>query len=210
MPSSTIASASGSRATLPTKLVPRSSIRTLSALVGQFGGGLDRRANDRRIARASAQMSAQQIANALLIRSLVLAQEAVERHQDAGGAEAALQRVMALERRLQDAEAAGRRREAFHGPDLAAVNLHGKREAGACRLAVDEDGAGAAHPVFAADMRAGRADLMAQEIGQQQPRLRLARAWAAVQREADRMPPAGLQSAHCSTSCTRSRPIMRT
>ena len=39
--------------------------------------------------------------NARLVRLRVLAQEAVERHQDAGGAEAALQRVMAPERLLQ-------------------------------------------------------------------------------------------------------------
>ena len=91
-----------------------------------------------------------------------------------GRAKTALQRVMALERRLQNAEAVGRRRQAFHGPDLAAVDLRGKRQAGPRRLAVDDDGAGAAHPMFAADIGAGRADLMAQEIGQQQPRLRLA------------------------------------
>ena len=145
-----------------------------------------------------------------LIRLLVLAQEAVERHQDAGGAEAALQRVVALERRLQDAEAAGRWREAFHRPDLAAVDLHGEREAGARRLAVDDDRAGAADAVLAADMGAGCADLVAQEIGQQQPRFGLARARAAVQREANGMSLASRPSAHCRTSRTRSRPIMRT
>ncbi len=104
----------------------------------------------------------------------------------------------------------GRGREALDGPHLAAVDLHGEREAGARGLAVDIDGAGAAHAVFAADMGAGRPDLMPQEIGQQHPRLGFAGAWLAVEREADGMPAAGLQAAHCSTSRTRSRPIMRT
>ena len=87
-------------------------------------------------------------------------------------------RVISLERCLQNAEAVRRRRKAFDGPHLAAVDLHGEREAGARRLAVDVDGAGAAHAVLAADMGAGRSDLMTQEIGQQQsaarPRRRMA------------------------------------
>src|SRR6202035_5968333 len=176
----------------------------------QFRRGLDCRTHDWRVTRAPAQMPAQQIADAFLIRPWVLAQEAVERHQDPGCAKAALQRVISLEGRLQNAETVRRRRQAFHGSDLTTVDLHREREAGARRLAVDADGAGAAHAVFAADMRPGRADLMPQEVGQQQPRLRLAGARFAVQGEADGMPPAGLQSAHCSTSRTRSRPIMRT
>src|SRR6202140_5368886 len=164
MPSSTIATASGSRATLATKLVPRSSIGFLLVLVGQFLCGFHRRAHDRRIARAAAQMPAEQVANVFVIRLLVPAQEAVERHQDAGGAEAALQRMIALQRRLQNAEPVCRRREPFHGAELAAVDLRGQGEAGARRLAVDRDGAGAAHAVLAADMGSGGADLVAQEI----------------------------------------------
>ena len=51
-------------------------------------------------------MTAQYIADAFFIRPRMLAQEAVERHQDSGGTEAALQRMIAFERRLQNAEAA--------------------------------------------------------------------------------------------------------
>src|SRR5436190_6320300 len=112
MPSSTIASASGSRATLATKLVPRSSICLLSAPVCQFRCGLDRRAHDRRIPGAAAQMPAEQIADAFLIRPRVLAQEAVERHQDSGCAKTALKGVISFECRLQDAETVRRRCEA--------------------------------------------------------------------------------------------------
>ena len=130
-------------------------------------------------------MSAEDIPNAFLIRSRVIAQEAIERHQDAGRAKAALKRVVALERRLQDAETAGRWRQALHGPNLATVDLNGEREASACRFPINVDGAGAAHAVLATDMGAGRADLMAQKIGQQQPGLGLTRARLAVQREAN-------------------------
>ena len=56
---------------------------------------------------------------------------------------------------------------------LAPVGLHGERQAGARGDAVDLDRAGAADAVLAADMRAGRAQLMAQEIGQQHARLGL-------------------------------------
>ena len=79
----------------------------------------------------------------------------IERHQDAGGAEAALQRVMAPERLLQHRQAARRRREAFDGADVRAVRLHRERQAGARRHAVDLDRAGAADAVLAADMGAG-------------------------------------------------------
>ena len=72
---------------------------------------------------------------------------------------------------VQDAEAIRRGREAFDCAHLAALDLHGECEAGPRRLAVDGDGAGAAHAVFAADMGARKPQMMAQTIGQRQPRL---------------------------------------
>src|SRR5271167_3672241 len=129
MPSSTIASAWGSRATLATKLVPRSSICLLSVLVQQFRRRLKRRAHDRRIPRATAQMTAQHIADFFLVRLRVFAQESIQRHQNSGSAKAALQRVISLEGRLQHTKTARRRREAFHGPQFAAVDLHRECEA---------------------------------------------------------------------------------
>ena len=56
---------------------------------------------------------------------------------------------------------------------LAAFGLHRQHQAGAHRGAVDDDRAGAAHAVLAADMGAGEPQLMAQAIGQGQPRLDL-------------------------------------
>ena len=50
-----------------------------------------------------------------------------------------------------------------------------------------DNGAGAADAMLAADMRAGGAELMAQEIGQQHARLGLALDGLAVEREANGM-----------------------
>src|SRR3989449_1858026 len=61
--------------------------------------------------------------------------------------------------------------EALHRLDLVAVRLDGEHEAGADRLAVQQDGAGAAHPVLTSDVRSGEAQLVAQEVGEEQPRL---------------------------------------
>ena len=63
------------------------------------------------------------------------------------------------------------RRQAFHRVDPAAIALHGQGEAGARGDAVDAHGAGAAHAVLAADVGAGRAEFLAQEITEQQARL---------------------------------------
>ena len=71
--------------------------------------------------------------------------------QHARRAVAALQRIAALERRLQIGDDAGIR-QAFDGFDLGAVALHGKNEATAHHIAVEPHRAGAAHAVLAADM----------------------------------------------------------
>src|SRR6185436_20269906 len=109
----TIANASGSRATLAMKLVPRSSI-------AQSLCGIERGRDDRHIAGAAADVATEKLAQVLLGRVGDLAKIPVERHQDAGGAEAALQRVMAAERFLQHREAAGFGREALYGADRGA------------------------------------------------------------------------------------------
>src|ERR1700732_2371132 len=151
-----MASTLGSRATLATKLVPRSSIGFLSAQITRhLRSRLQCRAHDRRVAGATAQMPGQQVANRRFVRPRMFPQEAIERHQNAGRAKAALKRMVALERRLQDAKAIRRGREAFDCAHLAAVDLHREREAGPRRLAVHVAGAGAAYAVFAAGMGAG-------------------------------------------------------
>src|SRR5947208_1492616 len=102
----------------------------------------------------------------------MLAQERDERHEDARGAEAALQPVSLAERGLKRMQRVARAvSKALHGLDLVAVRLDGEHEAGAHRLAVQQDGAGAAHPVLTSDVRPGEAQLVAQEVGEEQPRL---------------------------------------
>ena len=49
--------------------------------------------------------------------------------------------------------------------------LHRKHQAGAHRLAVDDDGAGAADAVLAADMGAGLPAILADGVDQRAPRL---------------------------------------
>ena len=75
--------------------------------------------------------------------------------------------------------------EAFNGFDAAAVGLHREHQAGAHAVAVEKHGAGAADAVFAADMGAGEAKRMAQEIGEQQPRLHRGRESLAVDGHGD-------------------------
>ena len=98
-------------------------------------------------------------------------------HQEPGGAEAALQAVALPEGLLQgwSSSAAAQR---LDGGDRVAVRLDGEQDAGADRLAVEQDGAGAAHPVLAADVGAGQRQLVAQEVaraaGAARPRARSA------------------------------------
>src|SRR6516164_426929 len=140
----------------------------------------------------------------------MFSQETVERHQNASRAKAALERVIALERRLQNSKAVRRGRKAFNRSHLAAFDLQRERETGARRIAVDLDGACAAHAMLATDMGAGHSDLMPQKIRQQRARLGFAGTWLSVEIEANDVPPVGPKSTHCNTSRTRSRPIIRT
>src|SRR5205807_4266205 len=93
-----------------------------------------------------------------------------ERHQHAGSAIAALQAVLVPEGALQCIELT-LGSEALDGAHILAVCLDGEHQAGACAMAVDKDGAGAADAVLAAEMRAREAELVAQEIGEREARL---------------------------------------
>jgi tetratricopeptide (TPR) repeat protein len=59
-------------------------------------------------------------------------------------------------------------RQTFDRGDLAAVRLHGEEEARPDRLSIEQHGAGAAYPVLATDVSAGEAELVAEEVAQQQ------------------------------------------
>ena len=95
-------------------------------------------------------------------------------------------RVRLAERRLQRVQlGAVRGGQALDRRDRGAVGLHGEHQARAHRLAVHQHGAGAADAVLAADVRAGEAELVAQEVAEQQARLDLGGVGRAVDGHAD-------------------------
>jgi hypothetical protein len=87
-------------------------------------------------------------------------------HQDAGGAEPALEGEVAPEGVLKWVEGAGLvgGGQAFDRGDVGAVRLAGEQEAGPDGDAVEPDGAGAADTVFAADVRPSQAEIVPEEV----------------------------------------------
>src|SRR5262249_39837448 len=108
--------------------------------------------HDEVITRAAAEMAGEHLADGLLARRGLSLEEGAGAHDDARRAVAALKPVLGPERLLQGMEVLGRRRHALDGSHLVPVSLHGEHEAGADRLAVQEHGARAAHPVLAPDV----------------------------------------------------------
>ena len=127
------------------------------------------------------------------------------------GAEAALQRMVAAKGRVAGAPSrSGDGAMPSTVPQIATIDLHRQRQAGAREHAVDDDRAGAADAVLATDMSSRRTKLLAQEIGEQHARLGPASTALpfSVKRTGWRSP--ALRTRHCSTSPIRSRPIIRT
>jgi NAD(P)-dependent dehydrogenase (short-subunit alcohol dehydrogenase family) len=75
--------------------------------------------------------------------------------------------------------------EPLDGLELGAVELDGEEQARAHRLAVEEDGAGAADSVLAAEMGARQLQVLAQEVREALPRLHQALVRLAVHGQAD-------------------------
>src|ERR1700704_2766339 len=93
--------------------------------------------------------------------------------------------MVLVERLLQWMQLVGRRRDALDGKNLVAVRLHCEHQAGARREPVEQDGAGAADPVLAAEMGAGEAELVTYEIGERHADLDLLLVALAVDRQRD-------------------------
>ena len=193
------------RITLPMKLRPRSSMAVAQSFRGIEGGR-----DDRHIAGAAAKMPTEELAQLGFGWIGRDAQVPVERHQDAGGAEAALQRVMAAERLLQHREASGLRRESLDRAQRRAVHLHREGEARACGRAVDLNRAGTAHAVLATDMGSGQLQVFPQKIREIEPRQYMRVDALAVDLERDwhgsrHAAPPALRSGRRSSAATQRR-----
>ena len=115
----------------------------------------------------------------------VAREQVVGRHQDPRRAEAALERVVAPERLLKRCERAVPR-EPLDRDDLCAVDLRGEQQARAHGDAVELHGARAADAVLAADVRPGEPELVAEEVGEEEPRLDVLAVAPAVDGHVDR------------------------
>src|SRR5688572_3405887 len=115
---------------------------------------------------------------------LAHAHQVLRRHQHAGRAEPALQRIFLVERLLQLCQLLAVR-QALDGFHPAAIRLDREHQAAAHNFAVDAQRARAADAVLAADVRAGQPELIAQEIDQVLARLDAARHLGAVYGERD-------------------------
>ena len=147
-------------------------------------GGGAHRLDDVLVAGAAAEVGREHVEQ-LLVADVRLALEHVDReHQEARRAEAALQAVMIDEGLLQRMQrvAVG---EPLDGADLPALRLHREHQAGAHGDVVEDDGAGAADAVLAADMGAGLPAVVADGVDQRAPRLDPDRIVAAVDGERD-------------------------
>ncbi len=127
------------------------------------------RVDDRGVSRAAAEMAGEHVHD-LRAGRLSTREEVGGRDQDSRGAEAALERVVAPKGLLQRGQrtAGGER---LDGVDAAPVGLHGEDAAATYRDAVQEDRACATDAVLAADVRPGQPQAVAEEVGQQEPRL---------------------------------------
>ena len=128
------------------------------------------RLDDAEIAGAAAEVAGKLDPDALLVGARQALHDVARGDQHAGRAEAALQRVLAREGLAQPLH----QRivvEALDGAHVLPVAGDRKGDAGARRLAVDQDRAGAAHAVLAAEMRAGEPAMLAQEVAEVRARL---------------------------------------
>src|SRR6185437_3923248 len=157
---------------------------TFLSLRPELFGGPEHRFDDVLVAGAAAQIAGQRPPHVFLGRVRVAVEQVLGGQHHAWRAEAALQPVLLLEPLLDRVQLA-RARQALHGRDLAAVDLHREHRAGLDRPAVDQHRAGAAVCRVAAAVRAGQPDTAPDQVGEQQPRLDLRDLLLPVDREPD-------------------------
>src|SRR6266851_527012 len=173
-------------------------------LLGDLLRGLGNRRDDVGIAGAAADIAGEAVAD-LALRACSPAQDQVARgDQHRRCAEPALQRVTLMETPAQcrHDRIAGKAFDGLHGAVVAGDREH---QARARRLAVDEDRAGAAHAVLAAEMGPGQIASLAQKIGQRQPRRNVVGDCGPIHRESNRGHAVTCRTARITATVWRAR-----
>src|SRR3954453_21177843 len=122
------------------------------------------------IARAATEVRRQNLENLLVRQFGIGLQRVYRKHQEAGRAEAALERMMGDEGLLHGVQfvAVG---ETFDRSDALALRLDREHQAGSYRIIVEDHRARAADAVLATDMRPGQPAFVADDIGERFSRL---------------------------------------
>src|SRR5262249_30843692 len=164
-----------------------------------YGGcGFEHRGDDRRIARAPADVTRKHLPELPPGRAPGVTQGMRHGAQYPRCAEAALQGVMLREGALHLIERA-RFSEPLHGDDVGTVRLGGVLGATAHCSPIDQNRTGTAYAMFATDVNPEGLQLMAQKIAQQHARLGLAGSALPIQGQLDREALAGcpIKRCHC-------------
>src|SRR5690606_31863783 len=149
----------------------------------QLGRGRLDRPDDVVITRAAAEIALEILADLLLARVRVVLEQRRRAHHHPRRAVAALEAVMILERLLDHAERSVGIGHSLDRAHLRPFAVEREDRAGLHRLAIEMHRAGAALRRVAADMRAGKAEPVAQELDQERAPLDLARDLLAVDHE---------------------------
>src|SRR5215470_3548461 len=137
------------------------------------------------VAGAAAEVRGNDIDQFLAVEVRTFLQNTDREHQKARRTEAALQGVVPHERFLHRVQPFTLL-QSFDGADAVTFRLHSEHQAGAYRFAIDENCAGAADAVLAADMRADLTAIVADNIDERATWLDGHRVVLAVDGESDR------------------------
>lgn len=140
--------------------------------------------NDLHVAGAHAQITGQRFANLFFRWIGITLQQGMARHDHSWCAVAALKRVV-FDESFLDRVQLSVLRQPFDGRDVTAIRLHGEVKAGFDKFAVEQNGTGAAFTDDAADVSAGKADILAKEVREKQTRLDVFLVQAPVNRNAN-------------------------
>src|SRR5262245_53650019 len=140
-----------------------------TAVAHLVAGGVHR-LDDVGIAGAAAEIGGEHVEQVLVADVGLALEHAGRQHQKAGRAEAALQAVIVDEGLLQRMQHVALC-QALDGADRPALGLHRKHQTRAHGLAIEQDGAGAADAVLAADVGAGLAAVVADGVDQRAARI---------------------------------------